>query len=725
MTLKYMQGFETMRDDSDLRSQGWVFSPNVLYTAMYPSGTTLPGTALHPLGAFSSSTTAEGAAGANDFAYFNTGVTVNQAWNAGGFTFGINAKFNSAVAASYAAGGGTTNSGQMCFDGSLYWAIRLQNSTYSIATSPDLINWTVVPTLPAAPSATSMLSAVGSTIYFCVAASGTSMTIYYTNNRGVSWSSQTVTGIGSGNTVVAGAVIGTGNSSFPHVVFAGWCFPGANQSGIKLFVGTVGGTLTAITGTNSNQNITAPVNARPRINNGLVTCFNAGAGTVVFQTATASNAALNTDAAWTNASATLANPNDIVYNPTSNLWVVATSSGISTFANVGGTPSAPSGTLTVTSRYSAGAITSLFWTGTQMIGVGQSGAIITSPDGVTWTAQPARIMPAVNGYNWAGAINDGTQYVLYSSSTTGVVATTPDLLTNFQAKYVMDSSELFPSPTTVGILSVLATAPFSGSTFSTPTRIGCQCSGVSSGNRTIAFINNATSLGTTVVPVTNLWHYYEIKATSVPGTTNLFSVQLRIDNIAVVGPANVQFVTTADTTSIMVLNLNRSGQFTAYDDIYLTLDDGVANTLQGPLGTINIVVERPDSDVQAQWTKTGGGATNASAVSQSALSSTSAQYVSSNTAGDKDVYATSTTVPAGYTAKAQIVEAYFTKTSTTAPTVNVGIKSGTSEVDGQTITVSGSNATYVSLISDVNPNGNVPWNNASINASDFVINHVS
>lgn len=725
MTLKYANGFETMRDDSDLRNQGWIFSPNTLYTAMYPSGTALPGTAVHPLGAFTSSTTAEGASGANDFAYFNTSITVNQAWNAGGFSFGVAAKFNSATAYSYAAGNNTSNPNQMVYDGSLYWAIRLQGSTYSIASSPDLMTWTVAPDVPAAPSATSTLSYISGTLYFCIT-SGNSLVIYYSTNKAVSWSSQTMTLNINSNSGAPGIVLASGNSSFPHIVSAGYMNPGANISGLSVWVGTVGGTLTAISSAATSVNTTEPVVCRSKLTNGLVICAAGQNSSVAFQTATAANASLNTNAAWATATASMGLPNDIVYNPSSNLWVVATTTGIYTFANVGGTPSAPSGELTVSQRYSGVAITSLFWNGTELIAVGQNGTIITSTDGITWTLQSNRIMPAASGYNWVGAFNDGSRYVLYSNSTTGVLATSPDLLTNYQALYVMDSAEQ-EMTTAWGALSVLAVTPPSGSTFTIAGRIGLQCSAVSAGNRTITFVAPAIAgtIGTTPVSTSNLWHYYEVKATRVAGTVNAFTVQLYIDNVSVLGPATIQYAPTNDTTSVLLFNLNRSGQFTAYDDMYLTLDDGVANTLQGPLGTINIVVERPDSDVQAQWTKTGGGATNASAVSQAALSSTSAQYVSSNNAGDKDIYATSTTVPAGYMAKAQIVEAYFTKTSTTAPTVNVGIKSGTAEADSQTVTINGANATYVSLISDVNPNGNVPWNNASINSSDFVINHVS
>jgi hypothetical protein len=53
MTLKYMQGFETMRDDSDLRAQAWTSNPSKLTTrnvAFIPSVTGVAGFSLRPLG---------------------------------------------------------------------------------------------------------------------------------------------------------------------------------------------------------------------------------------------------------------------------------------------------------------------------------------------------------------------------------------------------------------------------------------------------------------------------------------------------------------------------------------------------------------------------------------------------------------------------------------------------------------------------------------------------
>jgi hypothetical protein len=51
MTLKYMQGFETMRDDSDFRLQGFILAPSAQRIVPIPSFTGVGGTSIHSLGA--------------------------------------------------------------------------------------------------------------------------------------------------------------------------------------------------------------------------------------------------------------------------------------------------------------------------------------------------------------------------------------------------------------------------------------------------------------------------------------------------------------------------------------------------------------------------------------------------------------------------------------------------------------------------------------------------
>jgi hypothetical protein len=731
MTLKYMQGFETMRDDSDLRAQAWTSNPSKLTTrnvAFIPSVTGVAGFSLRPLGPYSSplsSSAGWGTASANDFGYYNTGITVNQAWNAGGITLGWGAKFNGGVAASYGAGV-SANPNQLCFDGTRYWAIQLIGSSYNIATSTNLQNWTVIPTQPLTMNANTTISYMGGSVVAVVSNIGSSanQVVYYTNNQGASWSSQTL-GTVANAAVNTGVAIATGNSTYPHAVCIGTQFAG---SGVVVYVGTLGGTMTQVATMTSGTGTI--INARPRINGGLISFMSSA---TQITTATASSSSLNTTGAWTTtATLSFASATDIAYNPSSNLWVVSNTAGIWTAPNSGaaGTAVALTGTPTFTQRYSAVGIQNVVWTGTQMVAVGLQGHIVTSPDGITWTETGGHILAqGTAGYDWRGMINDGTQYVLFSDQTNGLIATTPDGVTNYVCVYAQEQAESVQAITTsvLGTALVAATAaPTAAGIFSFYAGDGplmFQIGSLSSGSRACA-IDTYQSGGAGVtgsISTTPPYHYYELNYIKNAATTNSFTCALYIDGVLIGTSSAHACAAASDTTSVWVALFQRNGVFTAIDDMYVTLNDG--SNIVGPLGTVNIVVQRPEADVQDNWVKTGSAATNSLSVNQAALSSQSANFVSSQVAGDKDIYTTTDTLPVGYTPKAVQTEAYIQKISATIPTVNVGIISGGTEADGTNVAISANE--YVYGIAQVNPNGNVPWTTATVNSAEFVLNHVS
>lgn len=740
MTLKYMQGFETMRDNSDMVAQGWAQQTTRIPCGFPTSITAVNGTSLKIFSSYSTQTVAPGTSGEVAPGYFNTGITVNQAWLAGGFTLGFGAKFNSGVIASYGAGATVTTNGfnnaQACFDGTKYWALRfISGIGASVCYSTDLVNWTVSPSQPTTNmDSFASISYVGNnTIVVIRTTLGTSsLTVWYSNNQGNSWGSQVV-GTFAGTGPLLGIAAATGNSTYPHLVLGGITIGGNGYS--TLYVGTLGGTMANVK-TASSVSVYGVSQVK---NIGGLICVLAGMVNgvpVQMYTATANNPALNTPAAWstmTSSTTTLA-LTDVAYHAPSNLWVFSAVQGIYTLPNTGasGTPVAPSGTVAPTLRYSTVAMSNVNVVGTTLVAVGTQGHIVTSTDGITWTETGGHLLPVgVNSMDWRSVIYDGSQYVLFSdSSYSGMIAVTPDLQTNYAAKYIMDNAEQANSTNNLGRagITTAVAAPAANGTFTAGGYFSTfYVQAASGGNRTVQLgvQGTATYDSTFSVSTASLYHFYEIVGRAAT-TANTFFYDVYVDGIKVsTGTTARTLAAAADTTTLMLISLDRYGAFTAFDDIYLTLNDGVANTLQGPLGIINIIAQRPTTDVQVQWVKTGGGSTNASAVNQTALSSMSGQYVSSANAGDKDVYASSEAIPAGFTAKAQMVEAYFTKTSTTAPSVNVGIKSGSAEADSPNVTVSSANAVYTALVSDVNPNGNVGWNNASINSSNFVINHVT
>lgn len=739
MSLKMMQGFETVVDDSDLRAQGWAPNPskttarNVLAV---PSVTGVGGFSLRPLGPYNNplSSTTWGSAAANDFGYFNTGITVNQAWLAGGVTFGFGIKFNSGVSASYGAGS-SSNCGQACFDGTRYWAIRLVGATFNVAYSTDLQNWVVTATQPAAAlwnQAT--ISYVGGGVVAVISNNTTSaaLIVYYTNNQGASWSTSTLETVGNAQSGSTGVCIATGNASFPHaVITCSSASTSINCGGV--YVGTLGGTMTKVA-TATGASFTAL--ARPRAISSLLVMPLGTNGNAIYS-ATAANASLNTTGAWSTATlGTSVIVNDIAYHPTSNLWVLATTTGIYTFVNTGaaGTPVAPTGAQTLTQRYSTVGMSNVHLVGTTLVATGLFGHIITSADGITWAESGGHLLPVgTSGVDWRSATYDGSRYVLFSDGTSGVVATTPDLQTNYAAQYVMEPAEVAQalSATVLGTGLIPGGAPssttgqWSMAGSSNPAML--QLGPVSSGSRPFILdaFNTAVSLLTGTISTVQLYHYIELKYIKATATANTFTVAMYVDGILIGTSAAIAYGSTGDTTSVLNIVFQRNGVFTAIDDIYVTLDDGVANTLQGPIGIINIIAQRPETDVQAQFVKSGSAASNSLSVNQPALSSGSANYVSSATAGDKDIYGTTDNLPAGYAPKAIQVEAYYTKTSTSAPVVNLGLVSGGAEVDGAQVTINSGTPVYVAQVFEKNPNGNVAWSASTVNAAQFVNNHVS
>jgi hypothetical protein len=727
MTLKYMQGFETMRDDTDFRLQGWLNAPVHMQSAFGPSFSGAGSTSLRMLGSANNGNNGPGTSGTQDLGYYNTGITVNQAWLAGGFAFGFGAKFNSNTTLSYGPGE-AGNSNQCCFDGTNYWAIQYNGSSFNVAYSTNLQTWTVCAAQPTSLGVQSTISYMGGGVVMVVGGvtSATTQTLYYTSNLGASWSSQALGTVTSSPTTGVG--IATGNSTYPHAVVMGSYL---NGSYAYVYVGTLGGTMTSVGSMTTGNNV-YNCNMRVREIGGLLVMCTVS---VQFMTATASSSTLNSSSAWSSTTelytASIGLSSDIAYNPTSNLWVVATSTGIWTFANSGsaGTPVAPSGTPTLTQRYSTAGMQNVWWTGSQLVAHGLQGHIISSPDGITWTESGGHlIVVGTSGTDWRNSIYDGSRYVLFSDAGNGVIATTPDLVTNYTTQYTQDPTEYDVGANTSSYtgLAGAESTPTSGGTWTNSANV-CylKVNAASGGARQVSL---SFSAGNAVAPASistsTLYHYYEVVATAAT-TANNFNISWYCDG-SLQGTVTSQLcaVSTSDTTTLMVFMFNRGAVWTWYDDLYFNLVDGQG--VSGQVGVCSIVGQRPTTDVQDVWVKTGSAASNSLSVNQSAYSSQSSNYVSSSNSGDKDIYSTSSTVPSGYTAKAMQVEAVFTKTSTTSPVVNVGISSGGTESDSANATLTTQNSpVYVAQVYDKNPNGSVAWTNTTVNAAEFVLNHVA
>lgn len=734
MSLKFMQGYETCRDDSDIRAQGYLKSPTVDYLAFPGALTSVGAVGMRQFYSTSAGANVVGVAAAADPGYYNTGITVNQAWTAGGFTFSNAATFFNGTAGSVIGSyiGTSQYMNQLAFDGTLYWAIQT-NPTPQVVTSTDLVHWTATAAQPTGLSATAgnTVSYMGGGVVAVVPGGAATIAVSYTSNGGVSWSSQSFGASGGG--VIHGAGVATGNATYPHCIAIN---SNASASANGIYIGTLGGTMTqaVVPATYASTGLMS----RPKIINGYIVCTLGNNGVYSAQ---ASNASLNTAGAWTKWTYTGQNLTDVTYFQPANAWFVSGhQAGVTSLPNTGGvgTPTPPttaSGTSVYPNPVYGMIASSTNLTLLPLNNTSGNVSLLTSTSGGSGSwVNTSRILPYIaastNGFK--EAYYDGTKYIVISWTSavaySQVICTTSDGLNDWQTKYMTDNT-----PATTGGFSGLGvcastTAPTSGSAW---TQVGgvafLNCSTPSAGSSTVSlYTTPGTSANLTAAQSSSsLTHTYEVKATATPGTTNSFSISFYIDGTlqgTTVSP--VAFGSgTSDTTSLLILNWPRSGNWQQFDDSIFTLDDGTG--LVGPTGTMNIVARRPATDVQAQWTKSGSAASNSLSVNQNALSSSSANNVNTYTDGAKDIYSSSDSLPSNYKVKAVQVEGYFAKGGTTSPTVNIGIQSNASEKDSSNLVVSSASPTYLNVIAETDPNGNVAWTPSTASAAKFVLNKVA
>jgi hypothetical protein len=741
MTLKYMQGFETLRQDSDLRAQGFVTTLGGSVSGFVPSTTGINGYGLVQLSAAGSP---QGNIPGQNASYPNVGgyapgITINQGWTAGGFTLGFSARSNSGTQITVAP-----NPGQLVFDGSTYWAIVYNGTSYLVAKSTNLNTWTILINQPASIGSLSTVSFMGSntimvTMNQAFAASGITYTVYYSSNGGLGWASQTLGTASNSSTgaTLCGIGCATGNSTYPHCIIVECTQPApfvGNTQGI--YIGTLGGTFTMVTRTIASWS-QAPI--RPRIINGYLVVSQGG----YIGSAHASSSSLNTAGAWTQATTQIPGLTDMALMPSANLWAFSSStaaSAISTTPNSGSSSSPvppSSGALTLTNRYTTNA---MYGIQTNSSGVttafGAANSIQQSSNGSTWTAltSPSGSLSVT----YSNAYYDGSQYILTTGTVGGFVATTPDCSTNYKLTYASDKTPSGTASAAFDGFTVWPTtsAPVNNTAWPQSNNFVVpmlSISAVSSGIityylNTITYASGATTnIYTGTISATPFsTHYYEMKFVADAANGNKFFIKLYIDNqlITTTATSYLMAINATDTSTVMVISpIPRGQQVSQVDDMYLTLDNG--SGLTGPLGPINIIARHATTDVQDQWSKTGTASSNSASITESAYSSSSPNYISVSTDGSKDIYSSSTSLPNGYQILANEVEGYF-KASAGTPTVSVGILSNATETDSAQVTVSSTTTpSFVSVIAEKDPNGNVAWTNTSVVASKITVNKIS
>lgn len=727
MTLKFIQGFETCRDDTDFRAQGWIAAP-VKKQVFFPTSFTGVGSSSLYCTLSRTATTVPGTASADDIGYFNTGVTVNQAWQAGGFSLGCAIKLNQ-LPGTQAQAPSSQNvvTPSLAFDGTLYWAI---NSSGSVMTSPDLVNWSVLPRQPSGPTAMSSTSGIyylgnGLIVVSPNVRTTTVRCVYTTKDGGQTWQTVNLGTIASTTYYIS--VVATGNASFPHALACASATAGV--AGIWVGDLSTGSMTQAVSIATA---MTTNVVSQMKVVNGYIVVWMGASGSTTsgyLYSALANSSSLNTAGAWSSATSTSTFTYIADVGFLNNSWIFVASTGIWVLAGFGNAP--PTGTFTPTSINLAGQTFSGTGTLTIVNGVAYATAyrtsvgttLFSSPDGISWTPMQ-RLTGGGNSTGITTVVYDGSKYVMVASG--GNIFQSTDMNNNWRSVYCPDLGDNTQALATLGDIGIwTGTAPSqttgqwtaNGATYSASVKV----SSASSSARTIALFYNGTTLTNSTVtlnvPANNLYRYVEIVARPTT-TVNQFNLSLYVDQ-QLVGTAVGSLAQTSDTTSLMIIVLATCRQVTQFDDMYFTIDDGQGIT--GPLGICNVAAIRPSTDVQAQWSKTGTASSNAGSVRQGALSSNSVNSVTTYTSGNKDIYATTDTIPAGFDTIAVQFEGYTSKAGTFNSSTRLGIISGSVEVDTNTIVSTTTTPTYVNKVVQNDPNGNVKWTPTSVQGIKFTV----
>lgn len=745
MTLRYMQGFESIRTASDLIIQG--ISNTVGLNAFTKPSTRMSGTRSLVLeNSYSGSgDISPSYAGTSSF-QMNTGLTINNLWQAGGFAFGAAAKLRDTSTQYYVGSvvpeaSNVTTKNKMVWDGSKYWAIMRATTNAGgtagtstvIGTSTDLITWTILANQPTSASGYHYAIAYINNLIVVSCYQGAyaylnpaTDTTWSTGNMGVS----SPAAVGTSNIVYINGMyygITSGTSTYGQIKQSStlnttsWSYVGnyisenASTTTATLVVDTYGQNLfcfhtnTASTSTSRTtlQSYTwdqLGTSVAPTLNIAISGGANVGIVSLAISPTNGNKVAISNAgviyyavygaSSWTTIPAATSgivanNSNSVAYDATNDRFVItggSTATGFFVSYSTDGTGSAWTTTkLFSTSTGNALQATTLEFINSKLIGGGhQVTEFVFNP---------------VNN-TYGGTVKYKTQ-VLTASSSSGTAARA----------------------------SRLGVAAINSSGRQSYVGISGGGSGISGGSAplylsTENIVTSSTTMPNISIDATVPWHYFTFVFTATT-TANTFDLQILVDGVpSSLTASGVALAGATDTTSTLYwtvpfrdFNVSILPTLVEFDDIYLLDNSGSVNN--SPLPDAHIIAYRPTSDVQAQWTSSTSS--NYGAVSGSSAN-TAVGAVSSSTAGAKDIYGTTNSFDISqYSVKAVMVDSVMKNTSLNSSTANVGILSNSVEVNSSDVTLSNGTLTYVSKIQETDPNTNSTWTKTAAQASQISI----
>jgi hypothetical protein len=210
---------------------------------------------------------------------------------------------------------------------------------------------------------------------------------------------------------------------------------------------------------------------------------------------------------------------------------------------------------------------------------------------------------------------------------------------------------------------------------------------------------------------TGIWHYLEFKAT-INNTTGSYELRLNGKPILSGTSADTQDTANAYANKFSIGQSGVGVGYVYFDDIYVLDDAGTFNN--DFLGDVAVFTRYPASDESVSFTPSTGAA-NYPLVGQ--VSTGDADYVSSATPGDTDVYGLSALSTPGtpQVVAGVAVSARGWKTDAGGRTARVNLLSGSSTLSGATIAITTS-AMWFEKITETDPATSGAWTVSGVEA---------
>lgn len=695
MSIIFATGFDTTPSDADLRSQGWMANLPAAPTAGRAfsspiNNTGIPGSSLR-LGGYSSLTTATGVALVGDPGFFNTGKTINQLWQAGGFVVGARMKFNSSDNSGLVSendgwtGGMTTVASssprQVAVDGNNIYAIRKTTdagTTWVLQKSTDGgITWTTLPSppLPNALTTESTINVVEPGTLMVTRGSVAITGPSYTKNDGQSWTQ--ITAMGSRT---YGECIATGVPAYPYAFSVGGPTMSAGV-GIWLSSDSIDGPWTQAAGAAvaGAAYPAGPLKFLPGLDSKLYCAFTGGRVASV----DLSVGSGGTMPVLTNVPAIPIYTLDYL----NGSILIGTSSGVYRADSMAGAWTFINAVPMYASVMDNGVL----------VFAGNDSSLYSTTDGKALSGAAYNGGPNMNGVAFHGLTKFGGKYVAWMNNGSLWECSYPSLLLSagWQCVRWPDKGEMLArAQSGFGIIGAVAGSivPSSGTFTVAASPAGASSAGLwivaqpwaanarviqllQPGQAVVASGSVQCSRAADAVQLSN-YHYYEILAIADPNVVNAFFYALRIDggyyvtrsatSVAIAGPT--------DTTTQALINIPRTGNWTQFDDLYMT--DYLGDRNRGAIGPLNIMRRTMNADVVNEWTKVGAAPTNAATVTKRGITTDLSNYLTSTTPGARESFTTTASASpdlSGYNVRAIQIEAYIKKINPADPDIVLAV----------------------------------------------------